>query len=193
MQAEIDTARVEGEIVVDPVVYHALLFGLGFFYFLVSIVRRRGSPAPTPTAAQFTTLTGSLCARAPAPALSGHVTQVPGTFLTVLEALGFKADRDKGMLMLNTVYEHGGVRSPVAAMILLANYLFIPRALTNVKALLGRAGPICRDSMLKYPYGRDVAAPACGGRSALIRVRLRRPAYGLVTAWPVAAGAPSSS
>ena len=80
---------------------------------------------------------------------------MPGTFLTVLEALGFRADRERGMRMLHTVHEHGGVRSPVAAMILLANYLFIPRALTNVKSLLGHAGPICRDAMHKYPYVAD--------------------------------------
>ena len=45
LQTEIDTARVEGELTVDPAVYHALLFGLGFFYFLVSIVR----PSPLHT------------------------------------------------------------------------------------------------------------------------------------------------
>ena len=70
----------------------------------------------------------------------------------MLEVLGFKADRDKGILMLQTVQQNGGVRSPIAALILLANYLFIPRALTNVKSLLGYAGPICRDALVKYPY-----------------------------------------
>jgi len=72
--------------------------------------------------------------------------------LTILQALGFKADRDLGVHMLQTVHEHGGVRSPIAALVLLANYLFIPRALTDVKALLGHAGPIIRSSMVKYPY-----------------------------------------
>lgn len=80
------------------------------------------------------------------------MVQVPGTFLTILQALGFKADRDRGVRMLQTVHEHGGVRSPIAALVLLANYLFIPRALTDVKALLGHAGPVIRSSMVKYPY-----------------------------------------
>jgi hypothetical protein len=142
LQAEVDSARID-DVTVDPAVYHAVLFGVGFFYFLVSIVRTAPASALHARCAAWATHPIVwVCADG----------QVPGTFLTVLEALGFKADRDKGMLMLHTVHTHGGVRAPIAALILLANYLFIPRALTNVKALLGHAGPICRESMLKYPY-----------------------------------------
>lgn len=39
LQAEVEAARTEGSVAVDPAVYHALLFGVGLFYFLVSIVR----------------------------------------------------------------------------------------------------------------------------------------------------------
>lgn len=56
----------------DEDLRHSLLFGLGFFYFIVSMV--------------------------------------PGALLRVLEAIGFVADRDKGVDYLMRVHRYGGVR-----------------------------------------------------------------------------------
>jgi hypothetical protein len=97
-----------------------------------------------------------------------------------LEVIGFVANRELGVSYLHKVHDFGGVRSeffllflcslffvlsssscllinvcmlaPSAAAILAMNYLFIPRALSDVKEQLGFAGPIINACLRNYPY-----------------------------------------
>lgn len=70
--ADVEEAKKDN-IKIDPGVYHSLLFGVAFFYFIVSIV--------------------------------------PGSYLKILEVIGFVANRDLGVSYLHRVHDFGGVRS----------------------------------------------------------------------------------
>ncbi|CAG8505059.1 174_t:CDS:10 [Paraglomus occultum] len=101
---------------VDKDVEDCLEFGIGLFYFVVSIV--------------------------------------PGSFLSVLKAIGFNADREQGIKMLENCWKRCGIRAPFAALFLLVNYLFLPRGLVNPKPTLTRAGEIVEKALQKYPDTR---------------------------------------
>jgi len=56
----------------------------------------------------------------------------PGVFMKVLEFFGFVSDREKGIRYLTEVFEAGGLRSPLAGLFLMLNFLVIPRGLTSI-------------------------------------------------------------
>lgn len=67
---------------------------------------------------------------------------VPGSVMTILQAVGFSADRDLGEAYLTEVVESNTVRSPVAAIVLMTFYLFLPTGLGNVHHTLAKCKPI---------------------------------------------------
>jgi hypothetical protein len=94
---------------------------------------------------------------------------VPGSFLSILKAIGFSADRSKGIRLLNTVFERGGARgkhknnkviwclflfiylAPFAAILLLFNHLMMPRALQPLSTTLQPARQILKLCLEQFP------------------------------------------
>jgi hypothetical protein len=90
-----------------------LEFGIGVFYFILSIV--------------------------------------PGSFQSILKAIGFNAERDQGIQMLENCYFRDGVRAPFAAFFLLINHLFLSRGLADPALSLNKASTIVQECVKKYP------------------------------------------
>jgi len=90
-----------------------LEFGIGVFYFIVSIV--------------------------------------PGSFQSVLKAIGFNAEREQSIQMLENCYSRDGVRAPFAALFLLVNYLFLSRGLADPTPSLSKAHIIAQECVKRYP------------------------------------------
>nr|CAG8588887.1 12538_t:CDS:10 [Entrophospora candida]CAG8593458.1 5666_t:CDS:10 [Entrophospora candida] len=114
---------INNSIEVDSDVEDCLEFGIGVFYFIVSIV--------------------------------------PGSFLSVLKAIGFNVDREKGITMLENCFSRNGVRAPFAALFLLVNYLFLPRGIIDANISLNRAGLIIEECIKKYPNSPPFLFMAC--------------------------------
>jgi hypothetical protein len=96
-----------------PDIEDCLEFGIGVFYFIVSIV--------------------------------------PGSFQSVLKAIGFNADREQSIQMLENCYSRGGVRAPFSALFLLVNYLFLSRGLADPTSSLSKARTIAQECVKRYP------------------------------------------
>lgn len=71
-----------------------------------------------------------------------YLALVPGSLMTLLSAIGFISDRDLGEQLLTEVLESNTVRSPVAAIVLLTFYLFLPTGLGDVHKTLAKVKPI---------------------------------------------------
>lgn len=80
-----------------------------------------------------------------------YLSLVPGSLMTLLSAIGFVADRDLGEEYLTEVLNSNTVRSPVAAMILLTFYLFIPTGLGDVHLTLAKVKPILERTSVVFP------------------------------------------
>ncbi|CAG8699423.1 21231_t:CDS:10 [Dentiscutata erythropus] len=89
------------------------------------------------------------------------VSNVPGSFLTMLKAFGFNADRERAIRMIENCYNRDGVRAPFAALFLLVNYLFLTRGLADAAPSLTRAGVIVKECCEKFPYGSSFLFMAC--------------------------------
>lgn len=75
----------------------------------------------------------------------------PGMFLKVLELLGFVADRDLGIQYLTEAADGESIRSTLASMFLLLNYVVIPRGLTKSEDNLAAAHHILDHSLSRFP------------------------------------------
>ncbi|CAG8600160.1 9936_t:CDS:10 [Funneliformis caledonium] len=119
------SATIDGinNVEIYPDIEDCLEFGIGVFYFLVSIV--------------------------------------PGSFQSILKAIGFIAEREKGIQMLENCRLRDGVRAPFAALFLLANYLFLSRGLADPTPSLSKAGIIVQDCVRKYPKSSPFLFMAC--------------------------------
>ncbi|CAI2169302.1 17041_t:CDS:2 [Funneliformis geosporum] len=106
-----------------PDIEDCLEFGIGVFYFIVSIV--------------------------------------PGSFQSILKAIGFNAEREKGIQMLENCRLRDGVRAPFAALFLLSNYLFLSRGLVDPTPSLSKAGLIVQECVGKYPKSSPFLFMAC--------------------------------
>jgi hypothetical protein len=80
-----------------------------------------------------------------------YLSLVPGTLMSMLSAIGFVADRDLGEEYLTEVLQSNTVRSPVAAMVLLTFYLFIPTGLGDVHKTLAKVKPILDRTSTVFP------------------------------------------
>ncbi|KAJ9437136.1 hypothetical protein DIPPA_63840 [Diplonema papillatum] len=76
---------------------------------------------------------------------------VPSTILVVLSALGFVANAEVGVEYLRDVFHGGGVRSAVAALVLLFYYLFIPSGLEESTQKLVAAESVLDLACQRYP------------------------------------------
>ncbi|GBC07250.1 hypothetical protein RclHR1_07330008 [Rhizophagus clarus] len=86
---------------------------------------------------------------------------VPGSFQSILKAIGFNAERDQGIQMLENCYLRNSVRAPFAAFFLLINYLFLPRGLADPTLSLNKAGTIVQECVKKYPKSSPFLFMAC--------------------------------
>ncbi|CAB5375473.1 unnamed protein product [Rhizophagus irregularis] len=86
---------------------------------------------------------------------------VPGSFQSILKAIGFNAERDEGIQMLENCYLRDGVRAPSAAFFLLVNYLFLSRGLADPTLSLNKAGSIVQECVKKYPKSSPFLFMAC--------------------------------
>jgi len=104
---------INNSVEIFPDIEDCLEFGIGVFYFIVSIV--------------------------------------PGSFQSILKAIGFNAEREKSIQMLENCWIRDRVRAPFAALFLLVNYLFLPRGLADSTLSLNKAGIIAQECVRKYP------------------------------------------
>ncbi|CAG8434284.1 11192_t:CDS:10, partial [Scutellospora calospora] len=93
---------------------------------------------------------------------SGGVNDTaPGSFLSMLKAFGFNADRVQAIHMLENCYSRDSTRAPFAALFLLINYLFLPRGIADATPSLTRAGIIAKECVNKYPNSSPFLFMAC--------------------------------
>ncbi|CAG8465977.1 1075_t:CDS:10, partial [Cetraspora pellucida] len=79
------------------------------------------------------------------------ISNVPGSFLSMLKTFGFNTDREQAIRMLENCYSHNCVRAPFAAFFLLVNCLFLSRGIADSTSSLSRAGIIAKECVNKYP------------------------------------------
>jgi len=75
---------------------------------------------------------------------------LPSAVMTLLEVIGFVADREEGISILTDVVRANSAVSPIAAMMLAVN-MFIPRALTPLEDILKGYKPILEFYIEEYP------------------------------------------
>lgn len=105
----------DGVITLHPEIQEHLKFGVGLFYYIVSLV--------------------------------------PGVMLKILQMIGFVGDSDKAIVYMSEIYQGGGLKSPYAAIILMAVYLFLPSALSDTHEQLEKVKPIIEQCRKVYPNG----------------------------------------
>ncbi|EGC33419.1 hypothetical protein DICPUDRAFT_36750, partial [Dictyostelium purpureum] len=81
------------------------------------------------------------------------VSIIPQKYLKLVELVGFKADRDMGLMYLKDCLSKGGIRTPFATMVILFNNLLLPRGLYNPTHQLNEAQQLIEKNLEKYPYG----------------------------------------
>jgi len=101
--------------VLHPEIQEHLRFGVGLFYYIVSLV--------------------------------------PGIMLKILQMIGFVGDQDKAIQIMTEIYQNNGLKAPYAAIILMAVYLFLPSALSDISDNLKCVSPIIEFSRKTYPNG----------------------------------------
>jgi hypothetical protein len=104
---------INNSVEIYPDIEDFLEFGIGVFYFIVSIV--------------------------------------PGSFQSVLRAIGFNAEREQSIQMLENCYSRDGIRAPFSALFLLVNYLFLSRGLADPTPSLNKARTIAQECVKSYP------------------------------------------
>jgi hypothetical protein len=105
----------DGNMTLHPEIHEHLKFGVGLFYYIVSLV--------------------------------------PGVMLKILQMIGFVGDSDKAITYMGEIYQGGGLKSPYAAIILMAVYLFLPSALSDMHENLKKVEPIIDFCRKTYPNG----------------------------------------
>jgi len=77
----------------------------------------------------------------------------PGSFLKVLELLGFVSNRELGIQYMHEIVDTQAFKEPNAALFLLLNYLIIPRGLSKKEDNLIAAEKILMKCLERYPNG----------------------------------------
>ncbi|KAL0481603.1 tetratricopeptide repeat protein [Acrasis kona] len=78
---------------------------------------------------------------------------LPSAITTVLSWIGFKADRELGLSLLQETCEQSLLAGPAASTILSINYLFIPRAFSKRGEGLKNFEPIMHSILKQFPSG----------------------------------------
>lgn len=81
------------------------------------------------------------------------ISIIPKKFLKLVQLVGFKADRDKGLAYLKRAHDGAGVRGPYGTMLLLVNNLLLPRGLADVSQYLAEANTLIEGTSAKFPNG----------------------------------------
>jgi len=81
------------------------------------------------------------------------ISLVPGVMLKVLTLIGFVADQDKGIQYMTEIYQTDNLKAPYASIILLASYLFLPSALSDMHKNLENCKPCVEWCHKKYENG----------------------------------------
>jgi tetratricopeptide (TPR) repeat protein len=81
------------------------------------------------------------------------ISIIPKKFLKLVQLVGFKADRDKGLSYLKRAHDGAGVRGPYGTMLLLVNNLLLPRGLADVSQYLAEANTLIEGTSAKFPNG----------------------------------------
>jgi len=107
--------RVNGKSILHEEINTYLKFGVGLFYYIISLV--------------------------------------PGVMLKVLTMIGFVADQDKGIKYMTEIYQTDNLKAPYASIILLASYLFLPSALSDMHKNLESCEPCVEWCHKNYENG----------------------------------------
>lgn len=81
------------------------------------------------------------------------ISWLPAVMVSVCRVVGFESNRIRGMALLQDACAARGVRSPLAALVLLAFSLIVPHSLSNLDALLRVAKPVLDDALARWPQG----------------------------------------
>jgi tetratricopeptide (TPR) repeat protein len=79
------------------------------------------------------------------------ISFVPGQVAKLVELIGFVGDRKRGVAYLRAVSESSTARSPFASLVLLLNYLMIPRAFSDTGEFLAPAGELFEHLDERFP------------------------------------------
>lgn len=83
----------------------------------------------------------------------------------MLKAIGFVPNKAEGVRYCQFVYQRGGIRAPFAAVILLMNYLLLPRGMSHLISQeedpIHEAGEIISECLDSFPNGSSFLILAC--------------------------------
>eukprot|EP01059_Diplonema_ambulator_P026757 TRINITY_DN4418_c2_g2_i1.p1 TRINITY_DN4418_c2_g2~~TRINITY_DN4418_c2_g2_i1.p1 ORF type:complete len:613 (+),score=261.65 TRINITY_DN4418_c2_g2_i1:51-1841(+) len=114
----------------------------GYYQTLIKVLDQRGSEIPTEISDNIKFGVGVFYI---------FLTLVPSGLMKVLSAIGFIRDSELGEQYLLEVFGNRGVRAPVAALVLLTYYLFIPTGLADVSETLKKAKTLLDKCNEAYP------------------------------------------
>lgn len=80
------------------------------------------------------------------------ISWLPAMMVSICRVVGFESNRIRGMALLQDACGEHGVRSPLAALVLLVFSLIVPHSLSNLDELLRVAKPVLDDSLARWPH-----------------------------------------
>lgn len=81
------------------------------------------------------------------------ISWLPAMMVSICRVVGFESNRIRGMALLQDACAEHGVRSPLAALVLLVFSLIVPHSLSNLDELLRVAKPVLDDALARWPQG----------------------------------------